>query len=256
MKTWLVVAWYVLLMTLPNTFWSTTTVAQNAAGYGMALSQRTGTPPADLEWLDIGDGLELRYYFAAGQYAMYILGEVRNTNAEAVPSPSFSITLLDSDGNIVGTQRLIDLYPIVEPETPTPYQVVMDPSIEPESWESEEVEVFNREAYGPAECSTGLELRDVVEEDKSAEQLRISGKVYNGGTRPLDGVIVWAAVYRIDGVYAGVINESIGTTIPLEKTAAFSLFGLRVPGLLLPDSDPDYTYRLFATNTTGGSTYC
>lgn len=179
------------------------------------------------------------------------LGEVRNNTTETISSPSISLTLIDGDGNIVGAQGLIDVYPIVEPGTPTPYQVVLDPSIVPGSWETETVEAYSTEGYGPTTCSTGLELRDVVEEDKSTDWLDITGKAYNGGTVPLDGVIVWAAVYRTDGVFAGIVNGSIGAAIPPDKWGAFRVYGSLMPGLT-----PDYTYRLFATNITGGSTYC
>ena len=211
-------------------------------------------PDNRLEWVNIGSGLEIRYYFASDEFATYALAEVRNTTGVATPSPSILLTLLDGEGNIVGSANLIDVYPIVEPARPTPYQVVLDPSIEPNSWSSVTIEA--NPAYGEASCSSGIEVRDIEKKEQTPEQLRVRGRVFNGGNLPLDGVLVWAAIYRTDGVFAGVINKSIQATIPPGKTAAFELFGLRVPGLQLPDSEPAYTYRIFATNITGGSSYC
>lgn len=219
-----------------------------------ATSANPAAPDKRLEWVDIGSGLELRYYFASDEFATYALAEVRNTTDVATPSPSILLTLLDGDENIVGSANLIDVYPIVDPARPTPYQVVLDPSIEPNSWSSVTIEA--NPGYGEASCSSGIEVRDIEKKEQTSEQLRVRGKVFNGGNLPLDGVLVWAAIYRTDGVFAGVINKSIQATIPSGKTAAFELFGLRVPGLQLPNSKPTYTYRIFATNITGGSSYC
>jgi hypothetical protein len=166
------------------------------------------------------------------------------------------VTLLDADENIVGTASPIDLFPIIEPGQTTPLQVVVN-DVEQGTWVSEEVQVFGLDS-NDATCSTGLELRDIKETERSFNRLRIEGKVFNGGSIPADGVSIRAAIYRTDGVYAGMISDSIRSAIPPGKTAQFSMFGLPsgMPGLLVPGVDPSYTYRLLVTNTTRGTTFC
>lgn len=227
------------------------------AGARSLAAQATppATQPAEVEWIDIGEGLEFYYYFAEGRHAdVYLLGEVRNTTADAVPSPYMLVTLLDDQGNIVGETRPIDLYPIVPAGGTTPYQVWVD-GVDPGTWATSTLEVISY-GQGAGACTSGIELQDVTEVQKSADAFEVSGKIYNGGELPLDGALVYVAVYTLDGVFAGMSNDGIQSTIPPGKSALFSVFGLRPPGLLLHDADLDYTYRVFATTISGGSTYC
>ena len=124
-----------------------------------ATSPTPATAP--VEWKDIGEGLDLYYYFAtSGLGELYLLAEIRNNNDQAVTTPSLLFTLLDDDGNIVGETRPIALYPIVEPEqtTPRPFWVT---DVQPDSWASELFEVVGF-GSGITTCSTGLELRDIA----------------------------------------------------------------------------------------------
>jgi len=219
----------------------------------------TSTPEEDppVRWEAIGGGVEFSHYFeTSGRGELYLLAEARNTNEYAVATPSLLVTLLDVDGNIVGETRPIALFPIIEPGQATPLQVWVN-GVSPGSWASESVQVLGFGA-GAATCSTGLDLRDLAESERSTTRLRVEGKVYNGGAEPVEGVLVWVAVYRNDGVYAGMANTGIQSTIPPGKSATFSVFGVpnNLPGLSRVGTAQGFTYRTFVTSTSGGVTRC
>lgn len=48
----------------------------------------------------------------------------------------------------------------------------------------------------------------------------------------------------------------IGTSIPADRSALFTVFGLGVPGLPTDTDSGAFTYRVFATSWAGGTVSC
>ncbi len=126
--------------------------------------------------------------------------------------------------------------------------------VAPGTWTSQLVE-FGLSSMAPITCT--LELRDVAELQKTRDVLEVTGSVYNGGDAPVGDVIIYAAYYREDGVFAGSSSDGDDQgTIPPDRSSRFNVFGLRPAGLQLPDAGDDYTYRLLVINVDFGTVYC
>lgn len=197
---------------------------------------------ANVDWAEAVPGIDYYAYTAEDGFgSVYALGEVRNTTASAIGAPSLSITLLDADANIVASYGLASIYPNVEPGSTTPYQIWLD-SVAPGSWTGEEVEVVLFDT-GPFTCT--MEVRDVDEVQKSEDRLVVEGNVFNGGATTADGIIIFAALYRTDGVFAGIITDgSDQGAVPPGKKSRFQISGSLPAGYSRTKPPGDYTYRL------------
>lgn len=211
-------------------------------------------PASNAEWTEAAPGIDYYAYGAPSEFGgVYLFAEVRNTTGVAIAAPFVYVTLLDTDGNIVGASSLIALHPNVEDQSTTPYQVFMN-DVAAGSWESEQVEI-GLQSVGPTICT--LELRDVEEVEKGRDRLRVNGSAYNGSETVADGVIVYAAWYTEDGVFAGSSsNGSDLGAIPPGKSSRFTVFGLIPAGFALPGVGDSYSYRLLAINVSAGTVYC
>jgi len=218
-------------------------------------------PAVSTEPQPLADGLELLYYYTIeDESSVTLLGEVRNTTEQRLDSPYFEITLLDIDGNIVGTTNAKPALVTIGPGETMPFETSIN-DIERDEWHSEEIvsctwpsEFYVSEGYG--ELPT-LQLQDVEEVEQSGDRLEVEGKVLNSGDTPVERVEVIAFVYLPDGRYAGHASERIDVPIPPGKTARFSLDGgsYDIPGLDLLGGDDNYTYRLWVGTEPGSRVY-
>jgi hypothetical protein len=207
------------------------------------------------------EGLELLYYYAVAEgSSTTLLGEVRNTTDQVIGSPYFEIILLDADGNIVGTTNASPALVTTGPGESIPFEARAS-DVARDEWHQATItacewgsEYYVEEGYGP---SPTLQLQEVVEAEKSSDQLVIKGVVLNSGDAPAEPVQVKALVYLPDGRYAGHASTFIDVPIPAGKTARFSLEGrtYNVPALDFPEIGDSYSYRLWVGTEPSAKVY-
>lgn len=223
---------------------------------GVLRAQVAATPPAPrVTWQDLGNGLSYYTYFAAGLGgAVYQLGELRNDTEAAVRAPVLHGTLLDADGNIVGESYPWPVYPVIAAGGRVPMQIVVN-DVHLGDWKSAQMEIYGLLDSSEAACTEALALHN-IKTTKTADLLRVTGNVVNGGADPIDHITITAAGYRTDGRYAGMMSTSIQAGVPPGKSARFTLTGAAeydLPGLSVKPASRTYTYRLLVTSLPGGA---
>ncbi len=220
----------------------------------IAASQPTPTktpaprPTAEIDPIPLTADTELLYYYAVpdSQGNAAIFGEIRNISETAVPSPYVRFTLLDDDGNIIDTIDAGPLFSFVEAGKTVPFSATYT-GIGMGEWATEEIVGCGDIATDP--IPEGLSIEDVRETRKEAERLQLEGKVRNEGNAPVEGVMVYAVLYRPDGRFGGSGVTLIQSPIPAGKTARFELsaYGSEMAGVV--EARGTYTYSVVpATN--------
>src|SRR5699024_7974846 len=83
--------------------------------------------------------------------------------------------------------------------------------------------------------------------ENTRDRFRINGSVFNGNDYDIDGPQIVTAIYREDGVLAGMSVDSIQVAIPAQRGAAFGAFSIvsDMPGMQMTGPENDYTFRVF-----------
>jgi len=208
--------------------------------------------------IELAPGLELTQYrfVATGTYGhepggdtTALLGVMRNTTDQDLDAVGIRFTLFDSEGNIVGDISASPLFLVIPAGSTMPFENGIfgdEPTVG--SWDSEQIEICGTwpstdfvERVGLGE---GLEFREVVEEARTDDQLVISGKVYNGTDQPVENVWIRTAVYDSEGWFSGSDWTVIDLTIPVGKTAPFTIGDGLSPIDEIGIAGPGYFYTL------------
>ncbi len=216
----------------------------------------TGQGDADETAVPLGPGVDLLYYrLVQDEYDnIRLFGEVRNTGAEAIPSPRMQFTLYDDEGNVVGSLGASAVVPVVSPSETAPIEGFLnDARVRDVAAE----EVYLCETFGGAseDPSAGLEIRDVEEESRGERQLSVEGIVFNTSDSPIDNVSVLALVYDADGRYAGSARNLLQFEIPPGRSGPFSVSGSSYSFAGLDEEDDDFTYDIWVGLIPSVTTY-
>ena len=179
----------------------------------------------------------------------FVFGEVKNATETQYDFPDLAAVFLDKGGNVVGSATVFPLLITISPGKSVPFRADARRDEIPESdWEEVQIQLtgtwgtqFMQDRWAPRPIT----LEDVVELERSANTLRIEGKLRNNGDVPLSPYVS-LLIFTSDGRFRGAmipfdLNDE---DIPPGRTVSFTVRSDYQPHEYLWYAGSNYVYEI------------
>lgn len=195
-----------------------------------AGAEYTGQPPI------ARTGVELAYLYETADGWLTFYGELRNTTDQPLAPPDVAVTFYDAAGHVANSRMADGPLSVIPPGETAP--IAAFTSLPEGSWQRAVVKLGPSEPPDLDRIAQGLTLENVVEE-QSADHIRLTGELVNGGTRNADRIAIHVLFYDAQGRFAGdetAFTDNSSSLAPGERDTF--TFDEDV------DLEPGWTYRL------------